>query len=53
MRNHGLVAVGKTLDAALNLAEEIEENAKIHFILNGNGCYLSDAQIDELHENYH
>lgn len=53
MRNHGLVAVGKTLDEALNLAEEIEENAKIHFILNGNGCYLSDAQIDELHENYH
>lgn len=53
LRNHGLVAVGKTLDEALNLAEEIEENAKIHFILNGMGCYLTDAQIEELHVNYH
>lgn len=53
MRNHGLVAVGRSLDEALNLAEEIEENAKIHFILNGMGTCLTDAQIEELHANYH
>ena len=53
LSNHGLVAVGKSLDDALNLAEEIEENAKIHFILNGKGSYLTDAQIEELHANYH
>lgn len=53
LRNHGLVAVGKSLDDALNLAEEIEENAKIHFILNGSGTWLTIEQIDELHTNYH
>ena len=49
MKNHGLVAVGPTLETALNLAEEIEENAKIHFILAGNGSHLSESQIDELY----
>lgn len=49
MKNHGLVAVGVNLEAALNLAEEIEENAKIHFILAGTGSHLSGAQIDELY----
>lgn len=52
MQNHGIVAVGRNLDQALNLVEEIEENAKIHFVLNGSGAYLTDEQIDELHACY-
>lgn len=44
LANHGLVTVGKDLEAAFNLVEEIEENARIYLILNGRGVPLKDRQ---------
>ncbi len=48
MKNHGVIAVGASTEAAMNLVEEIEENAKIHFILDGKGQALSAQEIKEL-----
>lgn len=46
--NHGLVTVGATPEDALNLVEEIEENAKIHFLLGQKGLSLTPEQVREL-----
>jgi ribulose-5-phosphate 4-epimerase/fuculose-1-phosphate aldolase len=35
LRNHGLIALGRTLDEAVDRAEELEETAKLHFLLRG------------------
>lgn len=35
LRNHGLVAVGRTLEEAVDRAEELEEVARLHFLLRG------------------
>jgi len=48
MKNHGVIAVGHSTEEAMNLVEEIEENAKIHFILNGKGQALSEADMADL-----
>ena len=48
MKNHGVIAVGSSTEAAMNLVEEIEENPKIHFILGGKGQALSEQEIQEL-----
>lgn len=46
MCNHGILAVGPDLETALNIIEEIEENAKMYFILNGQGKALEKSQIE-------
>lgn len=49
LSNHGLVATGKSLSAAVNLAEELEASAQLHFILRGCDVrYLTQAEIAEL-----
>lgn len=35
LRNHGLIALGRTLDEAVDRAEELEETAKLYFLLRG------------------
>jgi ribulose-5-phosphate 4-epimerase/fuculose-1-phosphate aldolase len=35
MRHHGLVTLGRTLDEAADRAEELEENARLYFLLRG------------------
>ena len=35
LRNHGLIAIGRTLDEAVDRAEELEETAKLFFLLRG------------------
>lgn len=35
LRNHGMLAMGRTLDEAVDRAEELEETAKLHFLLRG------------------
>ena len=42
--------MGKTLEDAVNIAEELEETAKLFFLLRGipDVRYLSDAQVQEL-----
>lgn len=52
LANHGVVAAGPTAEQALNLLEEIEENAHLHFLLKGRGQALSDAQVAELESCY-
>lgn len=53
LANHGIVAVGNHLDQAMNLIEEIEENALIYFITGGNAISLTDEQIIEIEKKYH
>lgn len=49
LANHGSVVLGSSLVEAVNNAEELEETAKLHFILAGRDIrYLSDAEIAEL-----
>ncbi len=33
--NHGLICLGRTIDEAVDRAEELEETAKLHFLLRG------------------
>jgi ribulose-5-phosphate 4-epimerase/fuculose-1-phosphate aldolase len=52
LANHGLLAVGANLEQAMNIAEEIEENARLFFILNGKGRALGDEQQADLAGKY-
>jgi ribulose-5-phosphate 4-epimerase/fuculose-1-phosphate aldolase len=52
LRNHGSIAAGKTLLEAAALAEEIEEQARLFFLLDGRGRTLSQAQIVELRRRF-
>jgi 3-dehydro-4-phosphotetronate decarboxylase len=45
MRNHGSVALGKDLLEASALAEEIEETARLFFILGARGQALSPTEV--------
>ncbi|MDK2799137.1 MAG: hypothetical protein PWQ70_756 [Clostridiales bacterium] len=51
MKNHGMVVVGKELQEAFNVAEEVEENAKMHVMLKGQGA-LSEQQVKAILEKY-
>jgi ribulose-5-phosphate 4-epimerase/fuculose-1-phosphate aldolase len=48
LRNHGPITMGKTLAEAAALAEELEEQSKLYFLLGGRGQFLSEEQIAEL-----
>ena len=48
LQNHGLVAVGKDLNQALDLVEEVEENAKIYLLTQGKARILSPEEIQEI-----
>lgn len=52
LRNHGSIAVGATLAEAAALAEEIEESARLFFILADRGRPLSSDQIAELRRRF-
>jgi L-fuculose-phosphate aldolase len=54
MSNHGLVAVGASLDAALSLAVEVEELCAQYWraSLMGEPVLLSDAEMDEVLEKF-
>ena len=52
LRNHGSITVGKTLFEAVALAEELEEQAKLFFVLDGRGQELSVEQIQELRRRF-
>lgn len=45
LENHGVLCVGNDLEEALNIVEEIEENAEINFILGNRGKALTNEQI--------
>ncbi len=52
LRNHGSLAAGATLAEAAALAEEIEEQARLHFLLGDRGRPLSNAEIQELRRRF-
>ena len=49
LANHGPVVLGASLSEAVNNAEELEETARLHFILGARKIrYLSDSEISDL-----
>ena len=50
LKNHGPITSGKTLREASALAEELEEQAKLYFLLRGSGEILTSEQITELRQ---
>ena len=49
LRNHGLVTAGRTIEEAADRAEELEETAKLHFLLRGERVrVLSPTERDEI-----
>lgn len=53
LANHGPVVAGKSLDAAVYNAEELEETAKLFLLLRGcRTSPLSDEQVAALHEAF-
>lgn len=53
LANHGPVVAGKSLEAARNAIEELEETARLFLLLQGQQInILDDAQIDDLREHF-
>lgn len=52
LQNHGLVVLGHSLRDALNVTEEIEENARLHIVLKGQGRKLSAGEIRDIEDGY-
>lgn len=53
LANHGPVVGGVDLDTAVNAAEELEETAKLYFLLAGRSTrFLSPAQVAELNRRF-
>lgn len=52
MRNHGSIAIGKTLLEASALAEELEETARLFFLLGDRVQPLTDEQRMELRARF-
>ena len=51
LRNHGTVCAGATLNEAADRAEELEQSARLHFILRGERArHLTPEEIAELSE---
>jgi ribulose-5-phosphate 4-epimerase/fuculose-1-phosphate aldolase len=49
LRNHGLICAGSTLAEAADRAEELEQTARLHFILRGEKTLaLSTADVQDL-----
>ncbi len=49
LRNHGLICAGSSLSEAADRAEELEQTARLHFILRGERVRtLSPADVQEL-----
>ena len=53
LANHGPVVAGKSLEAAVYAAEELEETAKLYLLLRGHQTrFLTPAQVDDLHARF-
>jgi len=52
LRNHGPIAIGRDLADAAALAEELEEQAKLYFLLGERAEPLKAAQIEELKKRF-
>ena len=54
MANHGLITLGRDLDRALAIAEQVEEQAAVYWgtLLIGGPTLLSSQQMDEVFEQF-
>jgi ribulose-5-phosphate 4-epimerase/fuculose-1-phosphate aldolase len=53
LRNHGSICLGKTLNEAADRAEELEETAKLHFLLRGERLRtLTPEEIADLRKTF-
>lgn len=52
LENHGVLAVGKTLEAAIGVAFEVEDNARIHFISEGRAKPLPESALSQIKNTY-
>ncbi|HET7315046.1 class II aldolase/adducin family protein, partial [Salinisphaera sp.] len=53
LANHGPIVAGKTLEAARNAIEELEETAQLYLLLHGHETRtLDENQIEELRQNF-
>lgn len=50
--NHGSVALGRDLEAALDLVEVIEENALVHVAVGGRARALTEAEVEDVRRRY-
>ena len=50
LSNHGVVAVGKDMAAAVSVANEIENNAMLHFVSGQTARPLSDEDVEKLYK---
>lgn len=49
LRNHGLITLGRTLEEAVDRAEELEETAKLVLLLRGQSLQvLTEADLEEI-----
>ncbi len=48
LQNHGLITTGKTLADALNIAEEVDEAARIYLLTQGNGETIPERYISRI-----
>ena len=48
LQNHGLITAGKDFPEALNIAEEIDEAARIYILTRGRATQISDKDIAEI-----
>jgi ribulose-5-phosphate 4-epimerase/fuculose-1-phosphate aldolase len=52
LENHGVLAVGKTLEAAIGVAFEVDDNAKIYFLSGGKARPLPEDVLSQIKANY-
>jgi L-ribulose-5-phosphate 4-epimerase len=52
LENHGVLAVGKTMEAAIGASFEVEDNAKIYFLTGGKARPLPEVALAKIKENY-
>ncbi len=53
LRNHGVVCAGSTLSEAVDRTEELEQTARLHFLLRGERVrHLTPEQVEELKRTF-
>jgi L-fuculose-phosphate aldolase len=48
LQNHGLVSIGKNFKEAVNVAEEIDEAARIYLLTNGKARVISEENVRKI-----
>jgi len=48
LQNHGLITLGKSYSAVIDIAEEVEEAARIYLLTQGKGRSLTKEQVQRI-----